>query len=268
MEGFRQKVSAEIFEQKYCLNGEKSKEEVFVGIAADIALAEDTPEKVQEWENKFKQVMLDGHFYPGGRIMANARIDTKMRYYNNCYTIGIGDSIEEIYTSILEDAKISATGGGVGLNISGLRPKDAIITKGGESSGPLSFLKVFNTSAKTIHTGGNRRAAHIAILNCDHPDIEEFITCKQGDKNKELTQFNISVGVTDAFMDAVDNDLDWDLVFDGKVYKTIKAQYLYDLITENSYIHNEPGLFHLDTVQRYNNGYWAFIMDRVNPCGF
>jgi len=108
-------------------------------------------------------------------------------------------------------------------------------------------------------------SAHIAILNVDHPDIEEFVTCKQGDGNNTLTQFNISVGITDKFIDAVKKDEDWDLKFKGKVYKTVKAKHLYDLMTKNAYQHNEPGVLMLDTVEKYNNGYWAFKMDRCNP---
>lgn len=266
MEGFKQKISGEIFEQKYCLNGEKSKEEVFEDVAADIALAEETPEKAEEWASKFSQVMLEGKFFPGGRILANSRIYTTMPYYNNCYTIDIEDSIDGIYKALHEDALISCTGGGVGFNCSKLRPRGTPISKGGESSGVVSFLKVFNESAKIIHTGGGRRSAHIAILNVDHPEIKNFITCKQGSENEALTQFNISVGITDKFMDAVKNDSDWELVFDGKVYEVVKAKEIYDMIVRNSYTHNEPGVFYLDTVQRYNNGYWAFNMDRVNPC--
>lgn len=267
MSYFKQKVSEEVFKMKYCLNGEKSVEEVFSGIAEDIASVEKDENLRTKWKDLFYDMMINQKFFPGGRIMANARPNTKMPYYNNCYTIGMEDSISGIYDALKEDAEISSTGGGVGSNVSNIRPKGSPISRGGESSGVISFLKVFNESAKIIHTGGQRRAAHIAILNCGHPEIEDFITCKQGDKDKVLNQFNISVGITDKFMTAVENDLDWDLVFDGKVYKTIKAKYLFDLITKNSFEHNEPGVFYLDTVQRYNNGYYAFVMDRVNPCG-
>ncbi|MCK5737151.1 MAG: hypothetical protein KAH21_11760, partial [Spirochaetaceae bacterium] len=106
-----------------------------------------------------------------------------------------------------------------------------------------------------------------ALLDITHPDIEEFITVKQGDKNKELTQFNISVKITDEFISAVERNGDFNLSFAGKVYRTIKARDLYDKLAKNAFIHNEPGIFNSDTVQRYNNGYWAFKMDRVNPCG-
>lgn len=110
-------------------------------------------------------------------------------------------------------------------------------------------------------------SAHIAVLNVDHPDIEEFITCKHGDENKVLTQFNISVGITDAFIKAVEEDADWDLVFEGEIFKTVKAKYLYDLMVKNAYKHNEPGIFNLDTVNKYNNGFLDFPIEEVNPCG-
>ncbi len=158
-------------------------------------------------------------------------------------------------------------GGGVGFDISKLRPKSSNLSMGGESSGVVSFLRIFDQSAKTIMTGGQRRSAHIALLDISHPDIEEFITIKQGETNKELTQFNISVKISDKFIEAVENDKDWNLTFNGKIYKTVKAKYLYDLLAKNAFIHNEPGIFNSDKIERYNNGYWAFKLDRVNPCG-
>ncbi|MBI9108956.1 MAG: adenosylcobalamin-dependent ribonucleoside-diphosphate reductase [Spirochaetales bacterium] len=261
---WKQKISQEIFEAKYCLHGEKSPEEVFKGIAAEASSVEKDANK---WAESFYQELSSARLIPAGRILANARPDSGMKNYNNCFTIDIEDSMEGIYESLKEDATISKMGGGVGFDISKLRPKGAPLSSGSESSGVISFLRIFDQSAKTIMTGGMRRSAHIALLDISHPEIEDFITVKKGDKNKELTQFNISVKVTDDFVRAVKNDADWDLVFGGKVYKTIKARYLYELLAKNAYNHNEPGIFYTDTVERYNNGYWAFKMDRVNPCG-
>jgi ribonucleoside-diphosphate reductase alpha chain len=261
-----QPISKEIFEMKYMLHNEKNPEDVFRNIAAEIASAE-KPEKQQEWEGKFYDEISTGRLIPAGRILANARPDSPMKNYNNCFTIDIDDSMEGIYDSLKEDAMISKMGGGVGFDISRLRPKGDRLSGGGESSGVISFLRIFDQSAKTIMTGGQRRSAHIALLDISHPEIEDFITIKQGDTNKELTQFNISVKITDKFIEAVNRDDDWDLVFDGKVYKTQKARDLYNLLAKNAFLHNEPGIFNTDTVERYNNGYWAFKMDRVNPCG-
>ncbi len=261
---WKQKISKEIFEAKYCLHNEKSPEEVFTKISEEIASVEKDKEF---WSSRFFDEMNEGRLIPAGRILANARPDSKMKNYNNCFTIDIEDSMEGIYESLKEDAAISKMGGGVGFDISKLRPKGAPLSGGSESSGVISFLRIFDQSAKTIMTGGQRRSAHIALLDISHPEIEDFITVKKGDSNGELTQFNISVKVTDAFINAVKNDQDWDLVFDGKVYKTVKARYLYELLAKNAYMHNEPGIFYSDSVERYNNGYWAFKMDRVNPCG-
>ena len=262
---FEQKISEEIFRRKYMINGEKDVDQVFMDVAEEISEAE-AADKKQIIKQKFFEEMSSGRFIPGGRILANARVYSKMKNYNNCFTIDIEDSMEGIYGSLREDAVISSMGGGVGFDISKLRPEGAVISKGGESSGPLSFLKVFDQSAKIIHTGGCRRSAHIALMDVSHPDIEKFITIKQGDKNKELTQFNISVRITDAFIEAVQNNEDWNLVYEGEIFKTVKAKDLYDLMVKNAFQHNEPGIFNIDTVERFNNGWWAFKQDRVNPC--
>jgi len=261
---WKQRISKDIFNMKYNLHNENSIEEIFNNISQEIASCETiNKDKIK---NEFYEEMISGKFIPAGRILANARPNSKMKNYNNCFTIAIDDSMESIYNALKEDALISKMGGGVGFNISHLRPRDAIITKGGESSGPISFLKVFDASAKTIHTGGGRRSAHIAIMNIDHPDIEEFITVKQGDKNKALTQFNISVGITDAFIDCYKKDGDWDLKFNDKVYKTVKARDLYNKLVQNAYMHNEPGIFNLDHVNDNSNAYYMYYIEQVNPC--
>ncbi|MDR1895052.1 MAG: adenosylcobalamin-dependent ribonucleoside-diphosphate reductase [Spirochaetales bacterium] len=263
---WQQKICREIFETKYNLHKERGVEEVFENIAREIASAE-KPEKRKEVEALFFRELISGRFIPAGRILANARPFSEIKNYNNCFTIDLEDSMESIYDSLKEDAIISKMGGGVGFDASKLRPKGAPLSGGGTSSGVISFLRIFDQSAKTIVTGGQRRSAHIALLDISHPDIESFITVKQGDENKELTQFNISVKISDAFMQAVEEDKDWNLTFEGKVYKTLKARDLYDLLARNAFRHNEPGIFCQDTVERFNNGWWAFKMDRVNPCG-
>ena len=261
-----QNVSKEVFEEKYMLHGERDVAELFRLVAREISSSEDESVRGRV-EEQFFHAMMEGRFIPAGRILANARPDSPMKNYNNCFTIDIEDSMDGIYDSLKEDAKISKMGGGVGFDVSKLRPRGEKLSGGGEASGVVSFLKIFDQSAKTIMTGGHRRSAHIALLDISHPDIEEFITVKQGDKNKELTQFNISVKITDAFIDAVKNDGDWDLVHNGKVYSTVKARKLYEKLATNAFYNNEPGIFNSDTVERFNNGYWAFNMDRVNPCG-
>jgi len=264
---FQQQISEDLFKQKYCLHEQDvGWADVAHGVAQEIAMAEKRKNR-KKWEDIFYKEISSGRFIPGGRILANARVDSPMKNYSNCFTIGIEDDMEDIYNALKEDALISKVGGGVGFNISKLRPEGSALSIGGIASGPISFLEIFNQSAKTIMTGGFRRSAHIAVLNVDHPDIEKFITYKQGDKSNRLTQFNISVGVTEDFMNAVTLDKTWDLVFNGKVYKTVSAKYLFDLITENSYTHNEPGIYFIDEANRYNNGKHAFNMNQINPCG-
>ena len=263
---FEQPLCEEIFRRKYMLHGEESVEEVFRGVAKEIASMEAESSRA-EIEEIFYREIHSGRLIPAGRILANARPDSPMKNYNNCFTIDVEDSLEAIYDSLKEDAVISKMGGGVGFDISKLRPKGYSLSRGGESSGVVSFLRIFDQSAKTIMTGGQRRSAHIALLDISHPDIEEFIEVKRGDANKELTQFNISVKITDEFMRAVEHDEEFKLHFGGRVYKTVRARELYDKLARHAFLHNEPGIFNADTVERYNNGYWAFAMDRVNPCG-
>jgi len=263
---FKQPLCEEIFRRKYMLHGEESAEEVFRGVAREVASAEIATLRT-EIEECFYREIHSGRLIPAGRILANARPDSPMKNYNNCFTIDVEDSLEAIYDSLKEDAVISKMGGGVGFDISKLRPKGNPLSRGGESSGVVSFLRIFDQSAKTIMTGGQRRSAHIALLDISHPDVEEFIEVKRGDANKELTQFNISVKITDEFMSAVEHDEEFKLHFDGKVYRTVRARELYDKLARHAFMHNEPGIFNADTVERFNNGYWAFSMDRVNPCG-
>lgn len=256
---WQQSISQRLFAQKYMLHGEQQESDVFDGIVQEIFADESATHKCA-----LSDALYSGRLLPAGRILANARPYSKNKYYNNCYTIDVEDSIDAIFSTLRDDALINKTGGGVGFDLSKLRPKNASISAGGTSSGVVSFLKVFNASAGVIHSGGGRRAAHIALLDISHPDVEEFITCKRGDD--AFSQFNISVRITDAFIAAVDAGADWDLTFDGKVYKTVKARELYALLTRNAYMHNEPGIFNVDIVRRGNNAPYAFDMDRCNPC--
>ncbi len=260
---FVQETCEKIFRKKYMINGELTPEEVFREIADEISKNEDVVVGEQ-----FYDVMIKKRFLPGGRTLANARLNTKFRSYNNCYYIPMGDSIEEIFQAVKEDAIIGKNGGGVGINVSCISPRGTVTNKGGEASGPVSFLKVFNTAASIIKTKGDRYAAHIGILDVGHPDIEEFITCKQGDNKKNLENFNISVSVSDEFMNAVKQDKQWDLKFDGKVCKTIAAKDLWLKMAKNQFVHNEPGILFKSTVDKFNNGYYdeRLTLHGTNPC--
>lgn len=235
---WKQRISSEIFGMKYKFHRENI-EEVFNDVATVVSSAE-TDEKMKELaKENFYQMMVEEKFIPAGRILANAWPNSPIENYMNCFTIGVDDSMDDIYNSLKEDAMISKVGGGVGFDVSNLRPKNSDLSVGGVASGPISFLKVFDASAKVIMTGGARRAAHIALLDVSHPDIEEFITIKQGDKNKALTQFNISVKVTDKFVDRTEEaedkivielsdgskyelDSDEEIEIDGKVMTVLE----------------------------------------------
>lgn len=262
-----QPISEEIFERKYMNNpGDDSIEDVFRAIAKEISYPENKEDR-EEWEEKFYNIMISGEFIPAGRILAGARPENhKVKNLLNCYVIPIEDSMEGITLALQEYMRILSMGGGVGLNISSLRPNGAFVSSGGETSGPLSFLEIFDQASKTISLGGGRRGASIAILNIDHPDVEEFIAYKQGTNNNKLTQFNISVGITDEFITAVKEDKDWNLQFGGKVYKTVKAKDLYDRLMNNAYVHNEPGIFNLSAVNKMNNGFYMYDIEASNPC--
>lgn len=265
---WKQELSKEIFTKKYLINqGDIDIDQVFESVSEEIASVEKTKEKQEYWKDVFYKELINKRFIPAGRIIANARPYSKVKNYNNCFAIEIKDSMEGIFSALKDDALIQKQGGGVGFSLSHLRPKGATINAGGESSGPLSFLRIFNESAKSIHTGGGRRGAHIATLDISHPDIEEFITCKHGDKNKEFTQFNLSVCITDKFIDAVKQDLDWNLEFEGKIYKTVKAKYLYELMTKNAFIYAEPGILCVDTINKESNVSYIGSCEQTNPCG-
>ncbi len=262
---WQQNISKRIFKLKYMLSNEESELEVFKKIADEISSVE--KEKVRnEVKEDFFNAMVNGRFIPAGRILANARPESKLKNYNNCFVIDIEDSMDSITDAVKNYMTILKQGGGVGFNISKLRPKDTPLSTGGESSGPLPFLEIFDQASKTIEVGGQRRGASICIMDVSHPDIEEFVTYKQGDKNKKLTQFNISVGITDRFIDAVKNNEDWELRFNGRIYKTLKARKLYSLITKNAYLHNEPGILNLDTVNRNSNAHYLYTIKSTNPC--
>jgi ribonucleoside-diphosphate reductase alpha chain len=264
---WKQDISRRIYESKYGLRGEGI-EQAFAEIASVISAPERNRRKRETVATEFHDLMMHNRFIPAGRILANARIHSSVRNFSNCFTIPITDSLDDIYDAVKNDALISKSGGGVGMDISSLRPKGAPLASGGASSGAVSFLFVFDASGKIIQTGGGRRSARIALMDVSHPDIEEFITVKQGDRNKALTGFNISVKITDRFLEAVRKDADWDLTFKGRVYKTIRAADLFEKLMKNAYEHNEPGVLFSDTVERFNNGHaMGLRMNCVNPCG-
>lgn len=241
-------------------NGETDYEDVALRIAGRVATAE---EKVNQdkWKQAFFEMICGGYFVPAGRIFRDAGM------LINCYALPVADdiySIGELYKNV---TVISSYGGGIGINFSDLRPEGAEIkTKGGEASGPVSFMKVVDTIGGNVCSGGQRRAALMAVLNVDHPDIYKFISAKLD--HKVLNNFNISVGITDDFIHAVRNNRNWDLKFAGKIYQTIKAKELWNYITDCMLRSAEPGIVNLSAHRHWNNSfYFENIVTPVNPCG-
>jgi len=264
---FTQKISEEIFNQKYNLHNEKDADEIFKSVSREISLSEKKDVNKIKYEKLFTEIMMNSEFFPAGRVTANAREFSKMKNYNNCFLIAIKDSMNGITQSLSEYMKIGQKGGGVGINLTPLRPRGAKISSGGTSSGALSFANIFNTASDTIKIGGSRRMATMLSLEVQHPEIEDFITCKRGDKNKVLKNANLSVMITDEFMKAVKSDSDFDLVFKGEVYKTVKARELFDKIAYHSFWYAEPGILLIDTINKEHNLSHIAKVTGVNPCG-
>lgn len=231
------------------------------------ALSEpEKPERRGEWAEKFYGVMSSFEFLPAGRIIAGAGSGRDVTLMN-CYVMGtIEDSLDGIMEALAESAATLKTGGGIGMDFSTLRPRGAPVA-GVEStsSGAVSFMGMWDAMCGTIMSAGARRGAMMGILRCDHPDIEEFIAAKT--TKGRLSNFNVSVAVTDAFMDAVKSRAAWPLVFGGKIYRTIDAAALWDRITELAYEHAEPGVVFIDRMNKRNPLRQYETFAATNPCG-
>jgi ribonucleoside-diphosphate reductase alpha chain len=210
--------------------------------------------------------MADFGFQPAGRILAGAGTDRNVTLFN-CFVLGeIGDDLSSIFESVKEAALTMQAGGGIGHDFSTLRPQGAPVKSiGADASGPVSFMDVWDAMCRTIMSAGQRRGAMMATLRCDHPDIEAFIAAKA--ESQRLRNFNLSVLVTDAFMDAVRRGASWDLVFAGKVYKTIPARALWDQIMRATFDYAEPGVIFIDRVNAANNLQYCETISATNPCG-
>lgn len=253
-------LSEEIWKKKYKHETDNNIQDTWMRVATAVASVESDPEV---WRQEFYNLLEGFKFIPGGRITAGA--GTLNNYLLNCAVLPVGDSIDDIYETIKQSAKLAKSNYGVGFCFSDIRPKDDVLSKGGTASGPVSFMKVFDASGSVIQTGGARRAAQIGILRVDHPDIFEFIDAKR--QPGVLTQFNISVGITKKFINAVKTDSLFDLVFRGKVYKTVKAKEIWNKLIYSGYHYNDPGIFFIDEVNEFNNGYYMYDIAATNPCG-
>ncbi len=249
--------------RRYFLNEEEGWENNCRRVAKFAASAE-VPEKIAYWEEKFAEMIFDMKFLPGGRILRNAG---KLKGNTfNCFVLGVEDDIVSIGDLLKHCLIVWADGAGVGVDFSPLRPVGASLkTKGGESSGLVSFVTAVDHIAKTIETGGSRRSAALAMVKVNHPEVEGFINAKL--KDGVLSNFNISVAVNEEFLTAVEkgNGTKWDLEFGGRVYKTVDAKELWQKIMFNMLEHAEPGLINESNLVK-NNSYFFDPISCVNPC--
>ncbi|WP_299286040.1 adenosylcobalamin-dependent ribonucleoside-diphosphate reductase [uncultured Tateyamaria sp.] len=232
-------------------------------IARDLAQVENDP---AAWEDTFYAALEDFKFLPAGRITAGAGTARSVTLFN-CFVMGtIPDSMGGIFEMLKEAALTMQQGGGIGYDFSTIRPKGAGV-KGvaADASGPLSFMDVWDAMCRTIMSAGSRRGAMMATMRCDHPDIEDFITAKSD--AARLRMFNVSVLITDAFMEAVKGDGSWDLVFGDTVYKTVRARDLWNAIMQSTYDYAEPGVIFIDRINAANNLNYCETIAATNPCG-
>jgi len=269
MSRFAAPIAAQIWDMKYRFkeaNGtpiDVTVEDSWRRIARDLAKVEKDP---AAWEDKFYAALEDFKYLPAGRITAGAGTARQVTLFN-CFVMGtVPDSMSGIFDMLKEAALTMQQGGGIGYDFSTIRPRGADV-KGvaADASGPLSFMDVWDSMCRTIMSAGSRRGAMMATMRCDHPDIEHFITAKSD--SARLRMFNMSVLITDDFMDAVKADGSWELVFDGRVYHTVQALDLWNKIMQATYDFAEPGVIFIDRINKANNLSYVENISATNPCG-
>ena len=269
LEGIRQKVFMDRYSLKDASGNplEFSPEQLWARVARGIAAAEQTDEKRAEWEKLFYEALTDFQFVPGGRILAGAGTGHQVTYYN-CFVIpSPEDSRQGILDNLKVMTEIMARGGGVGINLSSLRPRGSYIkTVNGTASGPCSWAQLYSVATgDVIQQGGSRRGALMLMLDDTHPDVEEFITVKK--TAGKIEHANLSVCISDAFMQAVKDDAEWKLTWQGEVKKTIRARSLWDLICTSAWESAEPGMVFMDRYNKESNTWYYENIRSVNPCG-
>ncbi|MCB2151190.1 MAG: ribonucleoside-diphosphate reductase, adenosylcobalamin-dependent, partial [Rhodobacteraceae bacterium] len=255
MTAFAAPIAAQIWDMKYRLKEADATpvditvEDTWRRIARALAAVEKDP---AQWEDRFYGALADFRYLPAGRITAGAGTGRSVTLFN-CFVMGtIPDSMSGIFDALKEAALTMQQGGGIGYDFSTIRPRGAAVHGvAADASGPLSFMDVWDAMCRTIMSAGSRRGAMMATMRCDHPDIEAFIDAKQD--AARLRMFNLSVLVTDAFMEAVKADGPWELVFEGKVFHTLNARDLWNRIMRATYDYAEPGVIFIDRINQMNN---------------
>ncbi len=264
-------ISQSIWDMKYRFKQQdgtpvdQTIEDTWQRVATALAQAEKKTDR-EAWAARFYEALTDYKFLPAGRILSGAGTKRQVTLFN-CFVMGtISDDMAGIFESLKQAALTLQQGGGIGYDFSTLRPKGAVVKGvGADASGPLSFMDVWDAMCRTIMSAGSRRGAMMATMACSHPDIEAFIAAKHD--ARRLRMFNLSVLVSDAFMAALKADKDWELTFEGKVYKTLKARDLWESIMRATFEYAEPGVIFIDRINQRNNLSYCETISATNPCG-